>query len=296
MRVLVVGADGQVGSELVRLGAQPRSRGQLRVVGLGRRLLDLTRPETIVANLDEHRPGLVVNAAAHTAVDQAEAEREAAFAINATGPAWLAQACSERGIPLLHLSTDYVFDGTASEPIREDHPPAPLGVYGESKLAGERAVRAALGDHLILRISWVFSARGRNFVKTILRLAQEREELQVVADQHGCPTAAVDVAEAILTLCERLEEQGSLPWGTFHYCGTPPTTWHGFAEAIVEAARSDWALKVRRVRAITTAEFPTPAARPRYTVLCTHKATQVLGISAPAWQDSLELVLKDLRP
>lgn len=294
MRVLVVGADGQVGSEVIRLAASSPTPQPLRVVGLGRRLLDITREESISANLDEHRPGFVVNAAAYTLVDQAETEREAAFRVNSDGPALLARACAERAIPLLHLSTDYVFDGTASEPVDEDHPTAPLGVYGASKLAGEQAVRAAWGDHVILRISWVFGARGRNFVKTILRLAGERDELAVVADQHGCPTAATDVARAILILAERLDEQGSLPWGTFHCCGRPATTWHAFAEEIVRAARPFSELRVRRVRAITTAEFPTPAVRPRYSVLCTDKATKVLGLPPFDWQVSLKLVLKDL--
>lgn len=266
----------------------------MHVSGLARAECDITDADAVARGIDERRPGLVVNAAAYTAVDTAENEPEAAHAINATGPGILAQACAAAGIPLIHISTDYVFDGTATDPIAEDAPETPLGVYGKSKLAGEQLVREHCGDHVILRISWVFGARGKNFVKTMLRLSKERDELSVVSDQQGCPTAAADVADVILALATRFDEAEGLPWGTYHYGGAPATTWHGFAEEIVSRARELTDLQAERVRPISTAEFPTPAPRPAYSVLCTDKLERTFGIKPRPWKDSLQLVLKEL--
>ena len=204
MRVLVTGANGQVGHALVR-------QGGAAVVGLDRAALDITDREAVRRAVGEHAPDLVVNAAAYTAVDRAEAEEETAFAVNRDGPAHLADACTEHGIPLIHLSTDYVFDGTKGRvpegtPYVETDPVHPLGVYGRSKAAGEEAVRERLGRHVILRTSWVFGDHGQSFVRTILRLGQERDALRVVADQRGNPTAAADIARVVLQIAERIAE------------------------------------------------------------------------------------------
>src|SRR5207237_6952913 len=188
--------------------------------------------------VQRERPDIVINAAAYTAVDRAEREAEAAFAVNATGPALLAAACKAAAIPLIHISTDYVFDGSKEGPYREDDPVNPLGAYGRSKAAGDRAVRAALAEHVILRTAWVYSAHGHNFVRTMLRLASERPVLRVVADQIGSPTSAADIAAAIGTIVQQIAG-GKAGWGTYHFAGAGAVTWHGFAAAILELA-SPW--------------------------------------------------------
>lgn len=265
MRVLVTGATGQVGGALVRLATEARSAG-LEIVGVGRDRLDLAQPGRIDGALDAVRPDIVVNPAAYTAVDKAEQERELAFAVNRDGPAALAAACAERKIGLIHVSTDYVFDGTGTRPYGPGDPVAPLGVYGASKEAGERAIRHAIEDHLILRTAWVYAARGGNFMNTMLRIGRDRDELRVVADQHGTPTAAVDIAAAIIALITAGRDGSTVVRGTHHYTASGETTWHGFAEAIFERAAPYWG-KRPTVQAITTADFPTPAKRPAYSVL-----------------------------
>ncbi|MDX1606559.1 MAG: dTDP-4-dehydrorhamnose reductase [Candidatus Competibacterales bacterium] len=285
MRLLVTGGCGQVGTELAQ---RAPARG-FKVQAPGSAELDITDASAVrraVAGVDK-----VINAAAYTAVDRAEQEPERAYAANRDGPAVLATACAERGIPLLHLSTDYVFDGRRPGPYREDHPVAPLGVYGASKWAGEQAVRERLEQHLILRVSWVFGAYGHNFVRTMLRLAREREELRVVADQHGCPTHAGAIAETLLELAQRLSFSDDSRWGTYHYCGVPATTWHGFAEAILAQVRTLMTVTCRRVVAITTEDFPTPAPRPANSVLDCSRIAAVFGLSPEPWTDGLAQVL-----
>ena len=221
--ILVFGANGQVGFELMRTAWGP---GQIPV-GLTRADGDVTDAQAVAAAMATHRPALVVNASAYTAVDKAESEPDAAFAVNRDGPANLARACAAAGVPLIHISTDYVFDGTSkTEPWREDDPVAPQGVYAAGKLAGEEAVQAALPDHVILRTAWVFGAHGHNFVKTMLRLARERDELRVVADQHGCPTPAAAIAAAIAAIAQARLTGGWTP-GVFHFAGAPATTGAG---------------------------------------------------------------------
>src|SRR5918998_2115401 len=212
MKVLVLGAGGQVGHELCRHSWPTDTT----LVALARDGLDITRREAVFTTIAGERPDVVVNAAAYTAVDRAESERDAAWAANCTGPGHIAAACREAGIPLIHISTDYVFDGTRSGPYREDDPVNPLGVYGASKEGGERAVREGLREHVILRTAWIYSAHGHNFVKTMLRLAGQRPVLRVVADQTGSPTRAADLAGAIAQIAQHIAN-GNAAWGTYHF-------------------------------------------------------------------------------
>lgn len=283
-RVLVTGAAGQVGSELMRatwpagwtlLGC---NRGELDIAGVAAE-----------AALDRLAPDLVVNAAAYTAVDRAESEKDAAHAANCAGPALLARYCARRRLPLLHLSTDFVFDGSADRPYREADAVHPINVYGVSKEAGEQAIRAALDRHLILRTSWVFGVAGHNFVKAIRRRAAEGGALRVVADQYGRPTAARDIAHALVRLAE-LARAGAAPWGTFHFAGAEPTSWHGFARAIVALGEAP----ETPVAAIATEEYPTPARRPKFTVLDVGKIETMLEIPAPDWRRGLRDVIAEL--
>lgn len=289
MRIIVTGAQGQVGWELTR-----------RATTLGHEVLAWDQPELDISDaaavdqaLDLSQAHLVINAAAYTAVDKAEQEPQTAFSVNRDGPAHLAAACARLGIPLLHISTDYVYDGGKIDPYVEDDPTTPMSVYGASKLAGDEIVRRLLPRHLILRVSWVFGIHGHNFVRTILRLAREREALRVVADQRGCPTWAGDIADVLLELAGRVAEiDANCAWGTYHYCGTPATTWHGFASAIVEQARTHEPLQVHTVTAITTADYPTPAARPANSVLdCTRLAT-VFDIHPRPWRPGLDALIR----
>jgi len=234
----------------------------------------------------------VVNAAAYTAVDQAETEEAAAFRINADAPAVLARACAERDALLLHYSTEYVFDGNASRPYREDDATAPLGVYGASKLAGEDAIRASGARHAILRTAWVYAAHGRNFLHTMLQLAHERDELRVVADQSGAPTPAAWIADA----SARIIEQGLPASGLWHLAADGATSWHGFAEAIMDEARAAGLLaRWPRMLPIATADYPAPARRPGYSVLDTGKLRRDFGIVPPDWRAGLRATLQELR-
>ena len=284
MKLLVTGANGQVGRALVEAGGE-------EVVGLDRAALDITDRAAVHRSVTEHAPSLVVNAAAYTAVDRAEAEAERAFAVNRDGPAHLAAACAEAGVPLVHLSTDYVFDGTKGKPYRESDTPHPLGVYGQSKWAGEEAVREHVDRHVIVRTSWVFGTHGANFVRTMLRLMQERDTLRVVADQHGNPTAAADIARAVLEIAEQVHDGGDAPWGTYHFAGRPATTWHGFAEAILDEARRHGPVRTTHVEAIPTSAYPTAASRPLDTRLDSTRLAEAWGIEAPPWRPALRAVV-----
>ncbi len=293
MKILLLGANGQVGHEL---------RGSLAPLGMvvattrsgslpeggACETADFDRPDTLAGLVDRHAPDVVVNAAAYTAVDKAEDDAEAAFRANAASPGALAAACAARGIPLVHYSTDYVFDGQGEAPYREDDPTAPLGVYGASKLAGEDAIRAAGGRHLILRTAWVYGARGHNFLRTMLRLGGEREELRVVADQAGTPTPAYLIADVTAALLVRAD----VPQGVFHLTASGGTNWHGFAEAIMAGAVERGLLpKAPRLTAIATADFPTRARRPAFSRLDTGKLERLLARPLPDWRVGLGDVL-----
>lgn len=279
-RILLTGAQGQVGHELARL-----LPAHADVTATDRATLDLSDPDAIVAAMRGAAPDIVVNAGAYTAVDAAERERDAAFAINARAPQVFAEEARRSGALLIHYSTDYVFDGEASAPYDEDATTAPLNVYGQSKLDGERAIAASGAHALVLRTSWVYARRGRNFLRTIQRLAAERDELRIVADQAGTPNWAHMLAQATTTLVARGRGALAERAGLYHFSSTGATTWHGFAQAIVgDVARP-------RVVPITTAEYPTPARRPRYGVLSTARFARTFGFALPAWQDALAACL-----
>ena len=288
MKLLVLGAGGQVGRELCRR-EWPAS---YRLAAFDRGDVDIIREESIAAAMQRERPDIVVNAAAYTAVDRAESEPDAAWAANCAGPALLADACRRAAIPLIHISTDYVFDGSKPGPYREDDPVNPLGVYGRSKEAGDRALREALVEHVILRTAWVYSAHGHNFVKTMLRLAAERPVLRVVADQTGSPTSAADIAAAIAQVVRRIAA-GQGQWGTFNFTGAGAVTWHGFAETIFDLAEP-WRGPPPRVEAITTTDYPTPARRPANSVLDCGRIGEAFGITPRPWREALAEVIQEL--
>ena len=233
MKTLLTGAGGQVGWEIARQAAAHH----IPLEGFPRNDLDITRLDSIRQAMGRSRPELVINAAAYTKVDLAESEPDAAIRINRTGPGLLAECCAGAGIPMIHISTDYVFDGCSKVPYLETDPLSPLGVYGRSKAEGEAEVRRKLSRHLIVRTAWVYGVHGSNFVKTMLRMGRERDHLRVVDDQSGCPTAASDIADAILTLARRINAGGEIPWGTYHYCGDGVISWHRFAVEIFRVAR-----------------------------------------------------------
>lgn len=282
--IAVVGSHGQVARALVAAGA---AQG-LAVASRGRPDVDITSRGSLAAFLRDVRPAVVVNAAAYTAVDKAESEPAAAFAANADGPGHLAELTAALGVPLIHLSTDYVFDGQATRPYREDDAIAPASVYGQSKARGEAAVRLAQPRQIILRTAWVYDAEGTNFLRTMLRLGAQRDEIGVVDDQTGSPTYAIDIATAILAIAGQMvgAPAGDGRWGTYHLTNTGTTTWAGFARAIFEAA-GERGFKTARVRSITTAEYPTPARRPAYSVLDTSRITSTFALRLPSWEDGL---------
>jgi dTDP-4-dehydrorhamnose reductase len=290
MKLFITGGEGQLGTELI---AQAASHG-LEVLAPPLAQMDLTHPEQMDRLWDEFRPAAVINAAAYTAVDRAESEPEPAFAVNAEAPARIAQRCAREQIPLVHISTDYVFDGMKKVPYLEDDPVAPLGVYGRSKAAGEAAVRRGLQRHLIVRTAWLYSAHGVNFVRTVMRLAAERDELRIVDDQLGCPTCAADLADALLRVAERLAAGKEIPWGTYHYCGSGVTSWFGLARHILEILRARGRIRTVRLLPITTAEYPTPARRPPYSVLDCRRIESTFGIRRLPWQESVETTVDRL--
>lgn len=297
MKILLFGANGQVGHELRRslaplgdLVATTRS-GTLEN-GAACERADFDAPAALPALIERIAPDIVVNAAAYTAVDKAESDRDAAFRANAEAPARIAEACAASGARLVHYSTDYVFDGSGTRPYREDDPTAPLGVYGASKLAGEAVVRGSGAHHLIFRTAWVYAAHGRNFMRTMLRLAAEREELRVVADQRGTPTSAALIADITAAALS----QPSMPSGLWHLTAGGETTWHGFAEAIVADAHARGLLtRMPRVVPIETVDYPTPAQRPAYSVLDTARLRSDFGIALPYWRSGLAAVLDSSR-
>lgn len=288
MNVLVIGSGGQLGFELMRA----RWPAGTKLRGLARADLDIRDRPGVDAAISAGQWNLVVVAAAYTQVDRAESERTIAFAVNRDGAGHVAEACGQRSIPLIHLSTDYVFDGAKPTYYVEDDPVAPINVYGASKAAGEAAVRGHCSQHVIVRASWLYGVHGQNFVKTILRLAKSREEIAVVDDQWGNPTAAADLAAAIMIIADRIQG-GAGHWGTFHYCGGGATTWHGFAQAILASPRSGLA-KLPRLQPITTAQYPTLARRPANSRLDCGRIESAYGISRPAWRASLDVVLSEL--
>lgn len=291
VKVLITGAAGQVGFELVKLAP-----AGFEVVGYNSSELDITNALQVQQIVDEQAPALIINAAAYTAVDRAESDAECAYAVNEIGVKNLAEAALALGIPVFHISTDYVFDGTATEPYKETDPVGPTGVYGASKLAGEQVLARSGVKHIILRTSWVFGAEGNNFVKTMLRLGKERDTLGVVADQHGCPTSAASIANVLWQLAQKYTAEGELPWGIYHFSNAPATTWHGFAcEIFKQAVEAGFLERVPVVNPIKTSDYPTPAKRPAWSVMDCSALENLLVSSVPGWQQELSAVLKQLK-
>ena len=288
--ILVFGAGGQIGREVLALA---KDRG-IEAAGCNRAQADITNLPMVAAAMARIKPGIVVNAAAYTAVDKAETEKERAYLANAVGAGLVARAAADQSVPIIQISTDYVFDGTKRDAYVETDLIAPLGVYGTTKAEGEAQVREQNPQHFILRTAWVYGRFGANFLKTVLRLAAEREELRVVADQYGCPTAAQDVAEAVFAII-RAFDCGTKAAGTYHFAGTGVTSWHGFASAIVEArarVSGHWV----KVTPITTADYPTLAPRPANSALDSKLFDTVFGHRAQTWQacmqETVEMLLE----
>lgn len=295
MTILLFAGNGQLGKELLRALAPLGSlvattRSGVLADGTPCETADFNQPEALLTLLDRVQPSIVVNAAAYTAVDRAEEDSEAAWRANADAPGLIARWCAAAGVLLVHFSTDYVFDGQGTRPYREDDATAPLGVYGASKLAGEEAVRAAGGRHMIFRTAWVYASHSANFLRTMLRVGAERDELRVVGDQIGTPTPASLIADVTAQV---LQHPGALS-GTWHLTANGETSWHGFAEAIfAEAVTVGKLARAPKVTAITTAEYPTPARRPAYSRLDVTKLETDFGISLPGWEEGVRRVLNE---
>jgi dTDP-4-dehydrorhamnose reductase len=295
MRLLVTGASGQVGWELSR-SLKPLGD----VVALDRHLCDFSRPELLPTVIRDIKPDAIVNAAGYTAVDKAEREGKLAMTVNGTAVGVLAEESRKAGILLVHYSTDYVFDGTKQTPYTEEDVPNPINAYGRSKLAGDAAVRQAGGAYVVLRTSWVYAGRGHNFLRTILRLAGERDELRIVDDQIGAPTRARDIADAtaaiVRTVC-RERVQGQFASGIYNLAASGATSWHGFAKAILEdATRLGLLQRVPQLKLIPSEEYPVAAARPKNSRLATDRISERFGIALPDWKQGLALCIGELGP
>lgn len=281
MKILLTGAKGQLGQEISALSEQMG----IALIPCSRSDLDITDEEAVYASLLKHRPSIVINPAAYTSADLAESEPEKTSLANTKGPENLAKVCQKLGIALIHISTDYIFDGNSSKPYVETDKAAPLNVYGETKWLGEEAVRANLEQHIILRVGWIFSKFSKNFVKSILHLMLFNEELRVVKDQNSCPTYAKSIAHAVLTMAARPV------WGTYHFSDQPSTSRYDYAVTIFEEAKDLFPLRVKKIIPITTKEFPTPAKRPARTVLDCTKFTDIYGIKLCDWREGLKETL-----
>jgi dTDP-4-dehydrorhamnose reductase len=287
MNILITGANGQLGTELTH---RSPARG-FSAIPVDLPEVDITRPDQIRASIQDGGVSLVINCAAFTQVDKAESQEMPAYHVNCVGPAVLAHVCAENGIPLIHVSTDFVFDGGKQSPYIETDPISPMSVYGKSKAVGDAVVERIHRRHIIVRTAWLYALQGQNFVRTILRLGAERDTVRVVSDQMGCPTCAADLADAILIMAEAVRTKGEVAWGTYHYCGDGVTSWHGFAQAVLTIAKSYIPLKTSRVDPISTDQYPTPAKRPAYSALDCSKIEKAFGISPKPWRESLEKTL-----
>lgn len=290
MKILVTGANGQVGSEIIRLFTTTEHE----IIAFTRKELDCTNVKAVSSALSIIQPQLIINAAAYTAVDKAEDETNLAYLINADFVQQLAFYCAQKQIPLIHLSTDYVFDGSKAGAYSEKDTPNPQGIYAKSKFAGEQAIVSQLNEHIILRVSWVFGVYGNNFVKTILNLASSRDELKIVADQWGRPTPARDIARVLLEMVEKINKSSFSNWGIYHYAGEGSTNWYEFSSTFIDLAKKKGAsVTINRLSPIRTEEYPTKAVRPKNSVLDTSKIEKVLNISCHSWKDYLPEVVND---
>ncbi len=284
MKVLITGCNGQVGHCLTE-----RLKNKADILALDRKELDITDPKVVIKTVSDFKPDYIINAAAHTAVDRAEEEIELSYAINRDGPQYLAEAAQQINAVMLHISTDYVFDGEGEHPYVESDQTAPHGVYGQTKLAGEIVVAQNCQKHLILRTAWVFGEHGNNFVKTMLRLAENRDELNIVGDQFGGPTYAGDIADALIAMIEHIEQGQKPAWGTYHFSGMPYASWYDFAAKIFQAAENKGVLdKQPMLSSIPTSAYPTPAKRPENSRLDCSKIENQFGIKPSNWVAALE--------
>ncbi len=291
MRVLITGALGQVGKELMLCAPK-----DWQVHGLGSRELDISDLQQVITATQSLQPELIINAAAYTAVDKAESDSQRADAVNHLGAENLAKAAQQLNCPLLHISTDYVFSGDHTQPYTEQDTPAPNSVYGATKWRGEQAINAFCTQHIILRTSWVFGLHGNNFVKTMLRLGQERDALSIVADQVGGPTSARSIAQALWQIAEQYKNTGNSVWGTYHFSGAPTCSWYDFASEIFKQASALQLIeKAPTLSPIKTIDYPTPAQRPAYSVLDNSKINQQLNIAQSDWKNELSLMLNALK-
>lgn len=289
MHLLLVGATGQLGCEI---SSHPDILKNHTLSCLSHRELDITDSDAILRACAQYMPDLIINAAAYTKVDQAEIDVELAYAINAQGAGNLAQICEKLRIPLIHFSTDYLFDGEKSTPYTEEDKPSPLNIYGDSKWQGEVLVRQHCSKHIILRVSWLFGIYGHNFFKTMLNLAREKKEIKVVNDQYGSPTPTFSIANALYLILQKIASSDIDLGETYHFCGTPSVSWYEFAKTIIHTAARFETLKVENILPISTLEYPTPARRPKNSFLSCEKITTTLGISQPNWAEILpDLVL-----
>lgn len=291
-KILIIGQHGQVSTYLQRGFAALSASSKIEIQVASRDQLDLAKPQELAAQLAQFDVDLIINPAAYTAVDLAEEERDLAFAVNRDSVSELANFAAAKGLPFIHFSTDYVFAGDANKPYKEKDVTGPTGVYGESKLAGEEAILASDAQALILRTAWVYSNHGKNFYKTMLALAENRTEISVVADQIGAPTYAGSIAQCVIELAQQILSQGGLDEsqrGIYHFTCTGQTSWHGFAEQIFALNN----ITQMKVKPISTAEFPTPARRPAYSVLNTQKLTDTFSVSLPDWQQALALCVAE---
>jgi len=290
MKILITGAGGQLGRNLSEFG-----QTSFDIFALDRQALDITDLQSVEKVIGDICPDCVINAAAYTAVDKAETEPDQAFNVNRDGPANLAKVCSLLDIPLIHVSTDYVFSGNKSSPYVETDEVKSINVYGESKWLGEEAVRDNCRRHIILRVSWVFGFYGNNFVKTIQRLAREREELRVVNDQFGAPTSTENISNVLMQIVKKIKMPGFCDYGTYHYCDESVTNWFEFAEAIVDETKQYEELLVKTITPITTKEFPTPAKRQNNSRMDCSKLKTQFGIEQYSWKVALKKMVKDLQ-
>lgn len=289
MKILLTGKNGQVGWELQRTLAP---LGE--VIAVNRQALDLANPDAIRALIRQVKPALIVNPAAHTAVDKAESEPELAMAVNGIAPGIMAEEAKRLGAAMIHYSTDYVFDGGKTTPYTEKDMPNPGNVYGKTKLAGEQAIQAVGIPHLILRTSWVYGTRGRNFLLTILRLAQERDELKIVDDQVGAPTSSRMIAEATAQILAQTRGNLGGASGLYHLTAAGQTSWYGFAAAILESQARATGVVGARLTPIPTSDYPLPAPRPMYSLMANDKLQRAFGVAIPAWQDGLNLCMEEM--
>ena len=289
MRILITGANGQLGQELIVRGRQT----DFIITGLTRSQLDIANAPEVQSSIRDLKPDLIINAAAYTKVDLAESEPEQAYAVNLNAVVNLAANCARQSIPLLHISTDYIFDGNKQSPYEEEDHANPVGIYGKSKWLGELALRHILKEHLILRVSWVYGLHGANFVKTMIRLGKEREIIKVVNDQWGCPTSTAGIAEVVFKIIAQIQAR-QFQWGTYHYCEGPALSWFDFANSIMSIAANYDTLKIKEVLAIPANEYPTSAIRPVNSVMSCQKLIDQLNFQPFSWQEMLPSMIRGL--